>query len=451
MAAPPAPEDAVQKAIAAEEMRGLRVAMQMRLGGLALVSVWFLIENPFPLGLWYLFLAASLAASGSLPLFVERRSLGLRWLYVQAFVDVVVVAIGVFVPNPFDAEAVRLPVQMQLRFSNELYLFGLLGLSALSYSPRLVLWTGVSGVLVWSASVLWILARPNTVGGFDVDAYVASTAVERMELILHPHRVLVGVTARQMLMVMLVAFSLSAAVARSRRLVRQQASAERDRANLSRYFSPKLVDELAHHGAKIGETRRREVVVLFADLAGFTTFAAEQPPDRVIELLREYHRRVSHEVFAHDGALDEYLGDGVMATFGNPEASPSDTTNALRCGRRVVAEVEAWSRERVKGGGSPVTVRVGVHRGPVVIGNVGEEQLQFAVVGDAVNVASRLQELAKRLGASLVVSDEVVACARTESGFDVADLEGLRDGGEHELRGRAEPVRVWAAGGSAST
>lgn len=442
MLSDPAGEDPVQKALAAEEVRGLRLSMRVRLVGLATVAGWFLIENPYPLGVWYLLLALGLAISGSLPLFVERRSLGLGWLYVQAFLDASVVAIGVFVPNPFD-DAV-LPRQMQLRFSNELYLFTLVALSALSYSPRLVLWTGLVNAAVWSVCVLWVLSLPGTIGDFDVADYVARSMSERLSIIMDPSRVLIGVWGRQMLMLILVAVTLSVAVARSRRLVVQQASAERDRANLSRYFSPKLVDELAQQGAALGETRRRDVVVLFADLAGFTRFASEDTPDRVIELLREYHRRVSHEVFSHDGALDEYLGDGVMATFGNPEASPFDATNAFRCGQEIVKSIEAWSEERAAAGHAPVRVRVGIHRGPVVLGNVGEEQLQFAVVGDAVNVASRLQELAKELEASLVLSDDLRTAVLGEGQVTEEELAGLRDAGEHQLRGRSVLTRVWA-------
>lgn len=441
--APDAPrEDPVQQAIAAEEMRGLALAMRARLAGLAVFAIWVLIENPFQVGLWYLLLIASLAASGSLPLFVERRRLGLGWLYVQAVVDVVVVAVGVFVPNPFDIAG--FPVQMQLRFSNELYLFGLLSLSVFGYSPRLVLWTGFVGVLVWSCSVLWVLSLPNTIADFDLDEFMISTLSDRIALVLDPMRVLVGVTIRQMLVVVVVAIALAVAVARSRRLVVQQASAERERANLSRYFSPKLVDDLARQGTAIGETRRHEVLVLFADLAGFTTFAAEERPENVIELLREYHRRVTRAVFENDGALDEYLGDGVMATFGNPEASGTDAVKALRTGQTIVREIDAWSREREAAGEPELRVRVGIHRGPVVTGNVGEEQLKFAVVGDAVNVASRLQELAKELGTALVVSDQALTAARAE-GLSEAETSNLADAGEHTLRGRGGTIRVWAS------
>ncbi len=435
-------EDLVQHAIAAEEMRGLHLAMRWRLFGLAVVSVWVVFENRFPIGLWYLGLVGVLALSGSVPLFVQRSRLGLGWLYGQAVIDAGVLAVAVFVANPFDSAA--LPPQMQLRFSNELYLFGLVGLSALSYAPRLVLWTGFAGAAVWSLCVLWVVLLPESVADFDYEGYAALSLGERLDLINEPYRIMIGVWLRQMLLLLLLAITLAIAVARSRRLVVQQVSVERERANLARYFSPKLVEELAHQGAALGETRERDVIVLFADLAGFTTFAAEQSPDEVIALLRGYHRRISRQVFAHDGTLEEYLGDGVMATFGNPGPSATDAANALRCARGIVRSIEDWSQERRAAGANPLQVRVGMHRGPVVIGNVGEEQLQFAVVGDAVNVASRLQELAKELGVAVAMSDEVVEAAREEGVATEEDLAGLCDAGGHELRGRRGVVRVWS-------
>ncbi|MDG2304953.1 MAG: hypothetical protein P8R42_09890 [Candidatus Binatia bacterium] len=95
-----------------------------------------------------------------MPLFVQRGRLGLGWRYVQAVVDAATVVIAVLVANPFDAPV--LPPQIQLRFSNELYLCGRVGLSALSYAPRLVLWTGLVGAATWSLAVAWVIWLPET-------------------------------------------------------------------------------------------------------------------------------------------------------------------------------------------------------------------------------------------------------------------------------------------------
>lgn len=362
------------------------------------------------------------------------------WLYVQSVLDSLVIVAGFLVPNPFDAQS--LPMQVQLRFSNEGYFFLLIAASALSYSPRLVLWTGAVAAVVWSSAVGYIALQPETLIELNPDDFWKLTPEGQVELVTNPHRILVGVWIRQVLLMVLVAVTLAIAVARARRLVFQQASAERERANLSRYFSPKIVDELAQQPAELGETRQRDVTILFADLAGFTTLASEGSPEQVIELLRQYHRRVSREIFERDGTLEEYLGDGILATFGNPNPSGRDAANALRSALAIERVVDEWNQERAATAKDRLRVRVGLHRGSVVIGNVGEQQLQFAVVGDAVNVASRLQELGKELDACVVLSADVIAAARRE-GVSEDELAGLRDEGDKRLRGRDAAVRVW--------
>ena len=105
-------------------------------------------------------------------------------------------------------------------------------------------------------------------------------------------------------------------VRRSRDLVLREAGAARERANLARYFSPTVVDELAGRDEPLGPVRRQDVAVLFADLVGFTSLAAEAQPEEVMRMLRELHARMEAEVFAHRGTLEKFIGDALYATFG---------------------------------------------------------------------------------------------------------------------------------------
>ena len=227
---------------------------------------------------------------------------------------------------------------------------------------------------------------------------------------------------------------------RARRLVERQAAAERERANLSRYFSPNLVDELAQTDQPLGPTRQQPVAVLFADLVGFTQLAETLPPTEVIALLREFHGRMQAAVFAHGGTVDKYIGDAVMATFGTPRSGPVDATNALAAARAMRDAVAAWNVARQAAGEAAVRVGIGVHYGAVVLGDIGgESRLEFAVLGDAVNVASRLERLTRQLDAVIVASDAVVAQARLEGAGGV----GLVPGPPQTLRGRTAPVGIW--------
>jgi adenylate cyclase len=183
---------------------------------------------------------------------------------------------------------------------------------------------------------------------------------------------------------------------------------------------------------------------LFADMVGFTTAAADLPPERVMGVLREFHQRMARCVFDHEGTIDKYIGDALMATFGTPRAGSRDTTHALRCGRAMIPAIEGWNIERSHDGEQPIAIGVGVHYGPVAIGDVGDPQsLAFAVVGDSVNVASRLQGLTRDLRVSLVVSPDLIDAVRAEGDFEEQELAGFVRVDGQSFRGRDGLVRVW--------
>jgi adenylate cyclase len=230
-------------------------------------------------------------------------------------------------------------------------------------------------------------------------------------------------------------------IAHVRGLDRQRAEAERARANLSRYFSPNLVDLLAESDEPLGPVRRQTVAVLFADIVGFTRMAEAMPPEAVVTLLREFHQRMADAIFACGGTIEKYIGDEIFAVFGLPDASPHDALAALRCAARMLKALDAWNAERSGNGESPLAIGIGLNYGPAVLGDVGtEHSLAFTVIGDTVNIASRLQGLTRELKTPLVVADAVL----NQIGGDPAGLPvKLQDRGERELRGRTAAIRIW--------
>ena len=129
-------------------------------------------------------------------------------------------------------------------------------------------------------------------------------------------------------------------VRRSRMLVTERAEAERARANLARYFSPKVVDEVAERDEPLGRVRRQAVGVLFADLVGFTTLAEAMTPEEVMTMLRAFHGRMEAEVFRHGGCLEKFIGDALLATFGVPDVGTRDATDALACARGMLTALD---------------------------------------------------------------------------------------------------------------
>ena len=216
---------------------------------------------------------------------------------------------------------------------------------------------------------------------------------------------------------------------------------ERARANLARYVAPTMVELLARSDEPFGPARSQEVGVLFADMVGFTQFAEDASPDAVFALLRDFQSRLAKIVFAWGGTLDKFTGDGIMATFGTPAPSGRDAANALECARAIAIEMDALFRDRRARGEPSLRASVGVHWGPALMGNIGDEKrLEFAVVGDTVNVASRLEGLTRLLRADVVASEAVIARARDEG----LAPDSFKAHGKQALRGRDEPVAVWS-------
>jgi adenylate cyclase len=165
------------------------------------------------------------------------------------------------------------------------------------------------------------------------------------------------------------------------------------RANFQRYFSPDLAKQIADHGEeiKLDMGSKREVVIMFTDIRGFTSMSEKMAPDDVAHLLREYFTEMVEIVFRNGGTLDKFIGDAVMALWGAPLSMEDDADKAMSAAiemqKALVQLNEHW-----KGTGKPsINIGIGINFGEVFAGNIGSEQrLEYTVLGDAVNTASRL-------------------------------------------------------------
>jgi len=245
-------------------------------------------------------------------------------------------------------------------------------------------------------------------------------------------------------LLLLLTFVLAAAVGRSRRLLRRQVADHLARANLARYFSPNVVNVLASSGPTGTAARHQRVAVLFADIRGFTRISESIGAVRTMAFVQGFHERMTHVIFEHGGTLEKYIGDAVMATFGTPSSGPDDASRAVRCAVTLAIEIRHWSAERVAGGEPPVEIGIGAHYGEAVVGSIGDGQrLDYLVIGDTVNVTSRLERLTREIDAQIVVTDELMTQVRAEGVPADGLLDRFTRRGDLRVRGRDQPVTVW--------
>ncbi|MDP4006593.1 adenylate/guanylate cyclase domain-containing protein [Methylobacterium sp. NEAU K] len=310
--------------------------------------------------------------------------------------------------------------------------------STFTLSPRLVLSSGLIIIATWSVGIGIVALQPETPLGFGLPG-PGPAALARY---LDPAFIDIAAWATGVFTACLITGILAVVVHRTHRLVAAQACVERARDNLARHVSANLVDELAELDEPFGPARIQDAAILFADVIGFTSLCEGRSPQAVMAMLRGFHERMADCVFEAGGTLDKFVGDSVMATFGTPKPSRRDATNALTCARKMLACLDAWNTERRAQGEPVLKIGIGLHFGPVVLGTIGHERrVEYAVLGDTVNTASRLEALSRDLQTSLVSSHALIEKVRAEVGEHT--VRGMHRHPPVVVRGRMQAMEVW--------
>jgi class 3 adenylate cyclase len=217
----------------------------------------------------------------------------------------------------------------------------------------------------------------------------------------------------------------------------RQARRERDRLRqtFAGFVSPPVFDDLVS-GALAGRGRAT-IAALFADVRGFTTMSEAEDAGAVLDLLNRYYAAITPALHARGGAIDSFRGDGLMAVFGAPRPLPEAPASALAAARDLLAALQLLNAELEREGRAPLAVGIGLAWGEAVFGDLGSRQRRsFTVIGDAVNVAARLQDLTKALGAPILLTDALRAALPPD------EAAALHDFGVQAIKGHT-PVRVW--------
>lgn len=236
----------------------------------------------------------------------------------------------------------------------------------------------------------------------------------------------------------LVAVQYSAAISYQRYTERQKR--RQVQAMFGRYVSPRVVDQLVRNPALANPSGRKErLTVFFSDIRGFTSMSEKMEPQDVQRLLSEYFTEMTHILFKHGGTLDKFMGDAVMAFFGNPEPQADHAARAVKMALEMQEAVKRLNHKWAAEGRSAIGVGMGINTGEVTVGNLGSQEfLDYTVIGDTVNLACRLEQNAKA-GDILITQG---TCDEVNALVEVEKMEPIR------VKGKSEPVAVYQVVGT---
>jgi len=361
----------VRQALAADEQNWEKVGLAARTLTAVIVIGWLFSILNWLGALYYSGFVVLLVAIGFAHLWVTRmprRRVVWRGLLIAA--DFAVLTVAILFDNP--ATNWILPAPLRLELGTFDFYFVLLVSIGLTYSALRVLWAGFLAAVCWGAAVVWVWDQPGVTTMMEKPMNSGADWVDRK------------------------------------------------RQNLSRYLSPLIAERLETEDNPLATPNERPAALLFADLRGFTTWAEPRSAAEVFVTLSELMALLTKDVFDNRGTLDKYAGDGVMASFGTPDVTAEDPADAIRCALSMQHSVAEW---REKNPDVDLQLMVGVHFGTVMVGDIGAgERFEFAILGDTVNIAARLESATREQGYLTLISEACVDAARKQSADDIAGM-----------------------------
>ncbi len=415
------------------ERAGLKFAIMGRTVALIAMGLWLVVsraQDP-ERAMDFIGLLAVFAVLG----LIHYRMIGSRldkyWLkYLFITIDIAIVSVLVATQPLY--HSADLPQVMIYRSTLFPFYFLALGVAAFSFSPGMVLWSGITGAAGWLLAFQSATSDMGRVLNWS-DVPLSPTAEQVTEIVLNPAFGGGGSRVQEAVMLLIVAMLIATVMWRARNTLRRMLVAERDRASISgmfgRFVPPAIADAMIADRGALAPIER-EATILFADIVGFTQMTEKMGPTRTVEVLNAYFDEITRIIGHYNGVITQYQGDAVLVTFNVPLLDENHAQNALDAALEILKLVRTRTFA-----GETVNIRIGINSGPLVAGNVGGGGRQsYTVHGNTVNLAARLEALNKEHGTDLLLSSS------TAEGTSAVNLKSM---GEISVRGVSQPVAIF--------
>uniref|UniRef100_A0A7C4YHU1 Adenylate/guanylate cyclase domain-containing protein n=1 Tax=candidate division WOR-3 bacterium TaxID=2052148 RepID=A0A7C4YHU1_UNCW3 len=208
------------------------------------------------------------------------------------------------------------------------------------------------------------------------------------------------------------------------------------RQTFSKYVSPDIVEKILSSKDFYIKGERKEITVLFCDIRDYTGYSEDKPPELVVKTLNEYFDEMSNIIFAYNGMVDKFIGDGIMAIFGAPLNFPGHADKAVSAGIEMVKKVKELNKKWVKEKGRSFEIGIGINTGIAIVGNVGSQRrIEYTAIGDVVNTAARIEPLNKEYSTNILISETTFSKLQNEYNY--------RNLGKVRIRGKKEEITIY--------
>jgi len=320
------------------------------------------------------------------------------------------------------------PASFFLKAPTLLYVFIFIALRTLNFDARKVVTAGLVAVAGWMLLVAYVITIDphDTMITRDYVHYLTSNSI------------LIGAEVDKVISILVVTAILGYAILRNRRLLTYAVTESASNQDLARFVPAEVAAliKTSDDGVQLGFGEPREATILFLDIEGFTTLSERLAPEDLVRTLNRFYAAVAEPLARHDGVINQFQGDAILATFNAPRLNADHAANAVR----AALEIQALLATRTFDDGLVLKARIGINTGVAIHGLIGTpDRLGYTVIGDEVNIAARLEALNKEYGTSIIVSEATRNRAGPER-FAFALLDEAR------VRGRTAPTRIYQVG-----